>query len=405
MAASKQGVLPPGVRIAGHVIERVLGNGGFGKTYVVREERTGAARVLKEYFPERAAQRRPGSNDVMPIPGRERSFHDGFRSFVNEAEVLRDLPRHPNIVGVFGLFEKHDTIYMLMELVEGVPLAYYLDQPGSVGEAELFRTLRRICRGLTLIHDRRLLHRDIKPQNIMITRKGGPVLIDFGAARLTGDRDFLTSIYTPGFAPIEQLGQARSLGLKEGPWTDLYATGALAYQFATGKVPADSWRRYEMVSNGSPDPFAPCGTQARGHYSPAFCRAVDWALSLDPERRPARAEEWVEALEGRAKPHHSVHVGWGAAPVLAIAVARVRRDAPAQAAAGEAGPRRSETVREGPEADIGASFFSSREGDGFATANSGRSIAGNRIWVNILIMMAILAAVGAAAVAISSSQQ
>lgn len=310
MGDARDGALPTGAMIAGHRIERVLGKGGFSKTYLVREQRAGTVWVLKEYFPERIASRDRNSLEVIPKPGSERAFQATYEAFFYEADLLRQLPRHPHIVSVRGLFKKFGTVYMLLEFVDGVPFKRYLENRDQITQETLLRALDQICSGLEHLHSKRLLHRDIKPENIIVRSSGEPVLIDFGAARAFEVEPGTTSVFTPVYAPVEQQGALSNLNLPEGPWTDLFALGVVCYEFAAGRRPPSARDRYQEVQNGRPDPYTTCGVFAGAGYSAAFASGVDWALELMPENRPGTVGDWLGALRGQGRPEVSVHDVW-----------------------------------------------------------------------------------------------
>lgn len=305
--------LPDGVVIAGHRIERLLSRGGFGKTYSVISQQDGGRWLLKEFFPLRGATRDPRSFEVRPLPGHEESFHRSQEWFYREATLMRDLPPHRSLVKVQGLFKKNGTFYILMEFIEGASLADYFNSNQIFSQDVVFKTLVGIGEGLSFLHDRRLLHRDVKPDNVMVRPTGEPVLIDFGAAREIEGGRRLTSIYTPNYAPFEQHAEARRTGFTEGPWTDIYSLGAIAYRFVTGDLPTRSAERFEAMQRGSPDPYQKCESRLRGDFTRRFAAGVDWALEFRPDRRPAVMRDWIESLSDGARREHSIHQGWGPA--------------------------------------------------------------------------------------------
>jgi serine/threonine protein kinase len=159
-----------------------------------------------------------------------------------------------------------------------------------MGEAEL----RELLAGIEVVHDRATLHRDLKPNNIILRDNGTPVLIDFGAARDFASRHSrsITAIAAPGYSPPEQYGA----GGEQGPWTDLYALGAIAYRAVTGATPVDSLRRLRK------DPLVPAALAApasgQGRYSEELMRTIDWMLAIYEADRPQSAHAVREALKG-----------------------------------------------------------------------------------------------------------
>jgi formylglycine-generating enzyme required for sulfatase activity len=204
---------------------------------------------------------------------------------------------HPSLIPVHRFFEGNNTAYFVMEFAEGVTLGTVLKHEGTMDEERLKKLLLPILHGLGEVHSRNVLHRDIKPDNIILREGAPPVLIDFGAARqnLTSMTRSIMSVLTAGYAPIEQY----ATGGNQGPWTDLYALGAVAYRAISGAKPTDAINR---IRN---DPMVPAVKVGAGKYSPEFLKAIDWALAVEPEDRPANVAAFREALEGRteAKPH------------------------------------------------------------------------------------------------------
>ena len=180
-----------------------------------------------------------------------------------------------------------------MDYVEGEDLSAYLTRKGTLSEDELKGILYPLLDGLEVVHRADFLHRDIKPGNIVLRKDGSPVLLDFGAARqaIGAKSRSITSIVTPGYAPIEQYS---SRGDQQGPWTDLYALGGVCYRALTGQVPDDAMDRVRD------DPLIPVSQRCAGRVSGDFLSAIDEALSVDEGNRPQSVAAWREELEAEA---------------------------------------------------------------------------------------------------------
>lgn len=395
MADQAGTALPDGMNIAGHRIEKLLGNGAFGQTYLVRNLNDNSRWVLKEFYPRHSAQRDPRTLEVMPALRESHRFKAAYSAFKNEAEMLRALPPHRYIVGVKGLFRKHGTIYILMELIDGVTLKAYQRSNYHVTEDDLLATLRQIADGLAHLHGHNLLHRDLKPDNIMVNRHGEPVLIDFGAARVLRENQKLTSVFTPAYAPIEQQPVARDVDVHEGPWTDIYALGVVAYEFATGGTkPADAETRLHDIRARKADPYVPCARLAKPGFSASFCKAIDWALGFLPHQRPGVAADWIAALSGGEVSEHSVHRDWQPPPrieqhnLILVTPANPRR----------AEPQRRHERDPDPSTDFGGSVLTADETAGGSDRSLSRSDGSlSNIWI-LIVLVALLAMVVALAV-------
>jgi serine/threonine protein kinase len=276
-------------------VEQVLGAGGFGITYRARDTNLDKDVAIKEYLPGELAMRAPDGNVVAQGTTHEAGYKWGLERFLLEARTLAKFS-HPHIVRVLRYFEANATAYMVMEYEKGDPLKTALQLDPQPPEAKLKEMLAPLLDGLAAVHATGFLHRDIKPDNIFIRADGRPVLIDFGAARqaMGGETKSLTSILTPGYAPLEQYSGEG----KQGPWTDLYAMGGVLYRAVADKNPPDAVSRIRGDSLGA----GLAG--ARGKYSEPFLRAIEWALNVDEKKRPQSVEQWkaVVLAERRLAP-------------------------------------------------------------------------------------------------------
>ena len=279
--------LPSGYRIEEYELVRVLGSGGFGITYLGYDHHLDKAVAIKEYLPNDLAVR--GDNQsVLPKSTEDTPDYEwGLERFLNEAQTLARFD-HRHIIKVHRFFRVHGTGYIVMEYAEGETLSELLQRKGSLTDAELKHILLPILDGLEAVHGADFLHRDIKPKNIVIRDDGSPVLIDFGSARqlVVGKSRSVTAIVTPGYAPIEQY----SAKGHQGPWTDIYALGAVCYRCLAGEPPDDATERLRE------DPLIPATRRCKGKASKAFLEAIDRALRVDEGKRPQTVKSWRATL-------------------------------------------------------------------------------------------------------------
>ena len=282
--------LPVGSRLHEFEIERLLGHGGFGITYRAMDTLLQESVAIKEFLPSELAVRISDATVRAKSQEQQPEFGAGLKSFLEEARVMAHF-RHPRIVHVRRFFELHGTGYIVLDYEHGKTLSQRLSD-GAIPEAELRSILSGVLDGLEVIHDRAILHRDLKPNNIMLRKDGAPVIIDFGAARDFQARHSrsVTAIATAGYAPPEQYG----LDGEQGPWSDLYALGAIAYRAVSGAPPADSLRRLRK------DPLVPAVVAGAGKYDDGLLRTIDWMLMIDEAARPASVAQVRQALSGKA---------------------------------------------------------------------------------------------------------
>ncbi len=285
--------LPKGTRIRDFEFHRVLGHGGFGITYLGWNITLDIPVAIKEYFPSDLATRERNLSVVPQTAQAAPDFKWGLERFLDEARILARF-QHPGIVRIHHFFEAHRTAYIAMEYVEGESLSAYLKRKGTLSEKELKGILDPLLGALEVVHRADFLHRDIKPANIVLRAKdGSPVLLDFGAARQAmGARSrSVTSIVTPGYAPIEQY----STRAAQGEWTDIYALGGVCYRALTGESPFDATDRMRN------DPLVPVAQRCAGKASPGFLAAIDAALAVDAPDRPQSIPAWRESFSDAGK--------------------------------------------------------------------------------------------------------
>jgi serine/threonine protein kinase len=278
----KPAPLPPGSIIGGYRIIRKVAAGGFGLVYLALDAE-GQQVAVKEYLPSSLATRAPGELLPKVQPEKLSLYRLGLKSFFEEGRSLAQIS-HPSVVSVLNFFREHETVYMVMNYLEGAALQDFIVTARDLKQSKVFResTIRslfdEILRGLRIVHQHKMLHLDIKPANIFITDDNKSVLIDFGAARevLSKEGNFIRPMYTPGFAAPEMYRRDSSMG----PWTDIYAIGACIYACMQGYPPNEAPQRLEK------DRISTALARLRGVYSDNLIEVVEWCMSLDPLSRP-----------------------------------------------------------------------------------------------------------------------
>ncbi|HEX7037307.1 MAG TPA: protein kinase [Pseudomonadales bacterium] len=279
--------LPIGQQLEDFRIVALLGQGGFGITYKAVEETLQREVAIKEYLPQQFAFRDPDGTVRPRTAEDEEMYRWGLTRFLDEARTLAKF-RHPNIVSVMRFFERNGTAYLVMEFEEGMDLGRWLHGRAPPSEERLVHDiLAPLLQGLARVHDKGLLHRDIKPGNVFIRRDGSPVLLDFGASRPHGTSSSqLTTIISAGYSPFEQYGT----GAHQGPWSDLYALAGTMYRVIAGQPPVDAIARAQGTR------LTPAAEVGRGRYSERLLKAIDKALSVDIAERPQDAREFLTLL-------------------------------------------------------------------------------------------------------------
>ncbi len=233
--------LPPGTVLYGkYLIGRVLGQGGFGITYLAWDLTLNLKLAIKEYMPQQLATRTGPEHKVTVYKAAlSEEFSYGLAKFLEEARTLARFNEHPNIVTVRDYFEANNTAYLIMNYHQGITLQTYLQrQGGKIACARSVELFMPVLDALKEVHAAGILHRDISPDNILICEKGRVILIDFGAARqaVTEHSRSMSVIMKAGFSPPEQY-QSRG---KQGPYSDIYAVAATMYCSITGQTPLEA---------------------------------------------------------------------------------------------------------------------------------------------------------------------
>jgi serine/threonine protein kinase len=286
--------LQPGYLLAEYRIEKLLGEGGFGLTYLAFDTHLEKKVAIKEYMPSDFCVRQNSTTIVAKSEGAKTDYDWGLNAFITEAKTLAKFD-DTNIVRIYRFFKKNGTAYLVMEYCEGGCLSKRFSESKPMSEKQVRELLSPIMNGLQLVHDGGVLHRDIKPDNMMFRGDGTPVLIDFGAARqlVVSKSKPITALLTPGYAPIEQYGSKAD---RLGPWTDIYSLAAVAYSCLTGKVPPDASDR---VIEDEIESLAHSPTAS------SFLKSLDKALSVQSINRPQNLgdwyAEWGNEAHGRKK--------------------------------------------------------------------------------------------------------
>jgi Protein kinase domain len=285
-------LLPPGTRLGEMEILRMLAVGGFGIVYLARDHSLDRDVAVKEFMPAQLATRGEGDRVTVRSTAAAETFALGLQSFIDEAKLLARFS-HPAMVKVYRFWEANGTGYMVMPYLRGPTLGDVrrsMSEPPT--EGWLRTVLDPLLDALSMLHAEGFYHRDIAPDNVLVSETGLPVLLDFGAARrVIGDRsESITAILKPRYAPIEQYAETPQL--RQGPWTDLYALAAVVVFLLDGVPPPASTAR------SIHDEMDALATRGIPGVSKVFLRAIDWALAVRPQDRPQSVAAWREALDG-----------------------------------------------------------------------------------------------------------
>jgi serine/threonine protein kinase len=287
--------------IGGYSVVRRLSAGGFGVVYLALDP--GGQRVaIKEYLPALLATREAGELTPQVLPDQLSLYRLGLKSFFEEGRSLAQIS-HASVVSVLNFFRENETVYMVMNYLEGATLQDFILTGRNLKKPKVFReaTIRslfdEILRGLRIVHQHKMLHLDIKPANIFVTDDDRAVMIDFGAARevLSKEGNFIRPMFTPGFAAPEMYRRDSSMG----PWTDIYAIGACIYATMQGYPPNDAPQRMEK------DRLGLSLSRLRGIYSDNLIEVVEWCMALDPLSRPQSVFSLQKELNRAGERRHT----------------------------------------------------------------------------------------------------
>jgi len=298
-----------------YVTGALLGEGGFGLTYEAQDRNLKRRVAIKECFCGGYMER--AGDGLTVVPARE-EYRDWCgrqkESFLKEAVTLASLGHLPGVVQVLGYFEANQTAYMVMERLEGEDLRRYTRVHGTWDPEEIVRRMLPLMQTLGKIHECGVIHRDISPDNIMVTRDGSLVLTDFGAARAMqrdGEMPYpMSRVLKPGFAPPEQ----SIAGQKQGAYTDVYALSVTLYYCMTGEIPETGLERYYDDTLRTPSGL---GCPISAGLESALLRGMDPV----PGKRYQTMGEMIRALTAALPQPQEEHRGRAGRILAAVSLA------------------------------------------------------------------------------------
>lgn len=273
-----------------YLLGRVLGKGGFGVTYIALDLRTNVRCAIKEYMPSEYSTRKGGTLEVTPFADEKARtvYHHGRQKYIEEARTLEKLKGNPNVVKILDYFNENNTAYIVMEYIDGEDLRKLAARNGGRIDPRLaFNVFVSVAMTLSRMHRLNILHRDITPENIIVTRKGEIKLIDFGSARnyVSSQKKGLSILLKQGYAPPEQYS---TTGI-QGPWTDVYSLCATIYNLISGKPLVDAL--YRMRGERQPS-LAELGCPVHERYS----YVIERGMSVDYRMRYRNFEELLKDI-------------------------------------------------------------------------------------------------------------
>ena len=273
-----------------YFIGRVLGQGGFGITYIAFDEILGGVVAIKEHYPKAIVDR---TKDGSVIASNTKEFNLGLKKFTEEAKAVAKFKNHPNIVSVLSYMRSNNTAYMVMEYIQGKTVKDILVGGKKLPVKDALQVIHQVLDGIGVCHNSRLIHRDLTPDNIYITTQGGVKILDFGSARETvdgGDNEF-TQVLKKSYAPVEQFQQGQS----QGPWTDIYSIGASLYRMLIGKPP--ELNSVDRLLNDTLK--SPLKSANLKDWNQSLDDALMKAMAVRPELRYQHVDEFrVDLLNG-----------------------------------------------------------------------------------------------------------
>ncbi|MBQ5969750.1 MAG: protein kinase [Clostridia bacterium] len=282
--------LQPGTLLSGrYLLGTALGSGGFGITYIAHDTRLEMTVAVKEFYPVGYVTRNGVTSVGITATTQGSDFFErGRAKFLAEAKILASLHDEPGIVDVRDFFEENNTTYIVMEYLRGETLKAYLNRTGALPLRQAYTLLRPVLDSLSAAHAKNVVHRDIAPDNIMLTRRGAK-LLDFGSARevFSEDERSLSILVKRGYSPYEQYTKKN-----QGPWTDVYSMCAVFYRVVTGHPPEDALERMRA-------PDAPLNFDGAA-LRPQMQAVLTRGLAVFPEQRYRSIGELLRALDDAA---------------------------------------------------------------------------------------------------------
>ena len=307
--------LPIGTTLGDFTVTRVIGLGGFGIVYRAHDRALQRTVAIKEYLPVSIAGRSSAQTVLVRSTHQQDTYTSGLQGFMREARLQARFS-HPALLEVYQVWEQNGTAYMAMRYYPGSSLRDLrldADSLRMFDELSLQRIMSPVFDALEELHAQNVLHRDVSPDNILMTPSGTPVLLDFGSARtvIAGDDQSLTNVLKPGYAPLEQYADDGTM--EQGPWTDVYGLGAVLHYLAIGSAPPQAVTR---MLGGTLRAFE---DGASSRYSPAFVSAVAAALAVKTQDRLQSVAAFRDALGWRYDPVSAAKEAALNAPVTLIA--------------------------------------------------------------------------------------
>lgn len=284
-------IQPGEILVYRYIIGKVLGYGSFGVTYLGWDCLLEKKIAIKEYLPNEFATRAEGASEVTVFDGeKSQQFTIGKDKFSDEAKKLATFNKNKGIITVYDQFEDNGTSYIVMDYYEGETLQQRLDREGQINYEEAIEIMMPLLTSLQEVHDSGIIHRDISPDNIYITKDGEIKLLDFGAARYasTNMSKSLSAIYKQGFAPYEQYQSSR----EQGPWSDVYALGATFYYMITGIVPQEAMNRLTKEDDKVESP-----RKINKEIPKNLSNAIMNAMIVYPQQRTQSVTEFKKEIE------------------------------------------------------------------------------------------------------------
>ena len=272
-------------------IIRFISSGGFGCTYEAEHVQLGKKVAIKEFFVKDFCNRDEHTHHVtVGTKGKEQLVEKLKKKFVSEAKMIVKL-HHPGIVSVSDIFEENGTAYYVMDYIDGRSISDIVNKHGPLDEPLALKYIYEVCDALAYVHERNLLHLDIKPANIMVDKADHAILIDFGASKqydeVGGENTSTLVGRTPGYAPLEQMDNDIK---RFYPATDIYALGATLYKMLTGKTPLSA----TALAAGEMLPPLP------DNVSTSTRKAIASAMELNKKMRPQSVDDFLQLLNGQS---------------------------------------------------------------------------------------------------------